>query len=121
MYSGLTEDELQQQAPRALTFTVASPHEPQPQNQLDSPTHGTHEELGGSTGHQRPQAASFLSSVNLSPQQMHDLLYVDGNFVYLRPKGGLARTAYDLQVVDHTQVREDLSTLARSIGLTLRC
>jgi len=50
------------------------------------------------------QPPSFLASLNLTPSQMEDFLYTEGHFVYLQHKKGLARTSYDLDVVDHTQV-----------------
>jgi hypothetical protein len=70
-----------------------------PTNQHSSPSHQA--QVGDG---QQPPGLSFVASVQLSPSQLQDFLYVDGHFVYLQPRGGLARTAYDLQAVDHTKV-----------------
>lgn len=78
-----------------------------PTNQLSSPSHFMHH--GEATGPALAQPASFVASVQLTPSQLQDFLYVDGHFVYLQPRGGLARTAYDLQAVDHTHVSEGVT------------
>jgi hypothetical protein len=75
----------------------------------------------GSPTHEAPAApVSFVASVGLTPAQMDDFLHVEGHFVYLQPRGGLARTAYDLQVVDHTKVEGHAhDKTVRSATLTL--
>jgi dynein heavy chain len=63
-----------------------------------------------------PAPRSFVESLHLDARAMDEL--VTGNFLYLRPKPGAERSAYDLAVVEHWDVdMRDYYTMSRS-GVT---
>ena len=46
---------------------------------------------------------TFTASLQLDARYMDEFLA--GNFLYLRPKAGMGRTAYDLETAEHYEVR----------------
>lgn len=70
----------------------------------------------GRDGKQRRKAKTFTESLNLSARYMDE--FVAGNFLYLRPKMAMERSAYDLETCEHWETDpNDYYTMSRA-GIT---